>query len=387
MEELTISKIIFLLINCKTKSDRKEAMVDNLEGKNFDAVVEIASKNKVRLPLILELEKYPEMAFVKENLAEIIKVKNADRKRIDKLIALRKEIDSMSQSHIFIKGTVLRDLYEEYYPSMYYRFSNDIDLLFMREEMFWQFIEKANNRGFVQDEAMYITLNRGVKDFITVHYKKKGVRVDLHCLSFPIQLFCNLEIDYDEKWHLENNLLILLAHSVSHEIITIRDLLDFELLMLSKANDSEYFIRCLNSNHLEPIYKKYFELLNQIQINNLKREDDREFPYKIGKKTIYSVLHRKRWRDVLNIRRFDFVFRKVIAHSKINDVVYKKLIRVLKPKKLSIRFLLNMKHFDISGEKKDLANQKLFDDDEIVEKQIKIDNTIYLVNEDLHYGI
>ena len=389
---MKLSSVIFQVIRAHNNKKLLLRLLDILiqHQVSFMDVVSITTKNKVRLPFLLSVNKIEDHPFVTRNQMEINRLIEIDKKKIDHISKMKNEIDLIKNDCIYIKGAYIRNFYEYKYYSEYYRFSNDIDILFLEEVSFWKFISNINANRYIQDESLYIATKKGIREFITVHYKKEGTRIDLHCLGFPLQLFRNLEIDFlNERYYLENAMLILLAHSVSHEIITIRDLLDFDVLIELLDLNTNYFRNMIKANNLELILQLY---LKKYESTNKNRYDNKLILditiERVPKKYIFKVLNRGSYIDVLKIRWCDFVFRKIITHTNMNRSIYKFFSKQLMPKDYDIKFLINRKHFDIpEGKYHQIPITKVFDEKKIVEGNIRINDDVYIVNEDLLYEL
>ncbi|MDZ5585314.1 nucleotidyltransferase family protein [Enterococcus cecorum] len=373
---------IFSIIHDSPSREIKE-LLNALDETSFFKLIKLSEKQKVRLPFLMSLvSNYSTSKIIQHHREYIDKLINQDKRKIDCITQLTNELSNIITNPLFIKGTFLRQFYIQKYDSKYFRYSNDIDILFDNEFDFWNCIEKLNNCGFVQDEALYIANRKKITEFLTVHYKKRGIRIDLHGLTFPLQLFRNLNIDYtNESLKIENSLIILLAHSVSHERILIRDILDFEILF-SKISNLNYFIEKLINNNLQEIFMLYIKQFYNLKFNCSK------FSSKISKILIYKVLKRKNLIEVINIRQIDFLQRKIITNTNIPMFLYKFLIHILSPKGYKLIFLTNIRHFGMyKAPNLNLDNSSIFYEKNILDNHIKIRNDIYYVSRGIRYEL
>lgn len=281
----------------------------------------------------------------------------------NKLSAIKHEIEQLSDKFIYLKGSVLKPIYKKYYGSEIIRYSKDIDIYFDKEEDFWEFITLINQNDYIQNEALYMIAYNSQKEFGTVHFKKNGIRLDLHTIGFPKQLFNNLNANLiDENYKLENSLLVLLAHSISHERVSIRDINDFHILLKEIKNmNLDYLNQMIINNHFEKVldfyisaYKKIYNRFPQNLEYKVKKEYsiDDIFPKRIEKKIVYSTLYYGNMKKVLEIRYLDIYMRKLLA--KVNKFenhlyIYNQLSKIFLLKNYRFYFFLK---YDLYSDKK-----------------------------------
>ncbi|WP_247926742.1 nucleotidyltransferase family protein [Streptococcus intermedius] len=380
---MNLNKFIFEIIKKGANFEKIKINLECMNENDFVEMVQISEKQKVRLPLLISLlDNYSTLNVVRKNREMIDKFVETDKRKVDYIIQLIPELSNFSKNAIFIKGTFLRNLYMQDYGSPYYRYSNDVDILLENEISFWKYIEKLNDYGYIQDEALYIARRANKTEFLTVHYKKRGVRIDLHGLTFPIQLFKNLDIDYNNTdLQIENAFLILLAHSVSHERILLRDLLDFEIL-IQRLKNMDYFIEKMFKNNLQEVFYLYLKQFYNMNYNS------KNYSWKINKVIIYKVLYGKSISEVLKIRQIDFLQRKIIANTKIPLFLYNILIKGLSPFRFKIIYLSNIRHFGLHKTPQNLLKESnVFSEDNISTNHIKIRGDVYYVSRGIKYEI
>lgn len=171
---MNLNKLIFEIIKKSANFEKIKINLECMNENDFVEMVQISEKQKVRLPLLISLlDNYSTLNVVRKNREMIDKFVETDKRKVDYIIQLIPELSTFSKNAIFIKGTFLRNLYMQDYGSPYYRYSNDVDILLENEISFWKYIEKLNDYGYIQDEALYIAQRANKTEFLTVHYKKK----------------------------------------------------------------------------------------------------------------------------------------------------------------------------------------------------------------------